>query len=53
MIGINSIKEENGEESMTYHEHPEKINYEECNLQKNNLGKNKSNEEGDHSINVA
>ena len=51
MIGINSIKEENGEESMTYHEHPEKINYEECNLQKNNLGKNKSNEEGDHSIN--
>ena len=44
IIGINSIKEENGEESITFRERTENNNYGKCNFQNN-----KSNEEGDHS----
>ena len=60
IIGINSIKEENAEESvMTGNECTENIKYEENNYQNNNTNytsirnnnNNNSNEEGDHSTN--
>ena len=46
IIGINSIKEENGEESLTFRDCCENINYEEID---NKLENNNSNEERDHS----
>ena len=50
IIGINSIKEENGEESLTFRDCCEKIYFEEIGFQNiNKLENNNSNEEGDHS----
>ena len=46
IIGINSIKEENGEESLTFRDCCENINYDEIN---NKLESNNSHEEGEHS----
>ena len=39
IIGINSIKEENGEESLTFRDCCEKINFEEIDFQKKKIRK--------------
>lgn len=49
ILGINSIKEENGEESLTFRDCCEKINFKEIDFHKNKLENNNSNEDGDHS----
>ena len=49
IIGINSIKEENGEESLTFRDCCEKITFREIEFKNNKLENNNSNEERDHS----
>ena len=49
IIGINSIKEENGEESITFRECCEKITFKEIEFKNKKLENNNSNEERDHS----
>ena len=49
IIGINPIKEENGEESITFRDCCEKITFKEIEFKNNKLENNNSNEERDHS----
>ena len=49
IMDINSIKEENGEESITYRECTEKNNNYENQFKNNQIRNNNSNEEGEHS----